>query len=71
MYNYTKDEKRFRGFQDICFHNLGNQNILSIALKNKTIFALFFALKCHINKARNDLLTNPSQKFGEHRCYIS
>jgi len=31
---YTQDEKNSsEGFQDICFHYLGNQNIFSIALK--------------------------------------
>ena len=33
---YTQDENKItEGFQDICFHYLGNPNILSIALKNR------------------------------------
>ena len=40
---YTQDEKKIaEGFQDICFHYLGNQNILSIALKKKINFRHIF-----------------------------
>jgi len=41
---YTPDEKKItEGFQAICFHYLGNQNILSIGLKT-SIFAIFFII---------------------------
>jgi len=44
---YTPDEKKItEGFQDTCFHYLGNQNIPSIALKT-SIFAIFFIIMSH------------------------
>jgi len=35
-----------------------NQNILSIALK--TIFAIFFGIKCYTNQARNNIFKSAS-----------
>ena len=42
---YTQDENKItEGFQDICFHYLGNPNILSMAFK-KIDFRHIFLLK--------------------------
>jgi len=56
-------KKNSEGFQDICFHYPGNPNILSIHTLKKRFSPYLFVLICHINQARNDLLTNPSENI--------